>query len=213
MLDEARAGAAEGLVVVADHQTAGRGRLGRTWVAPPGSSLLVSVLFRPRALEAGHLLTTAVALAACDACERVAGVAPDLKWPNDLLVDDRKLGGILAEAEGVLVVVGLGLNVNWTSGAPEGAVALNPLAGRDVDRAALLDELLLSLDVRHGAPDLMDAYRARCSTIGRRLRVELAGGDLAGTAVEIDDDGALVVDVDGERRRVLAGDVVHVRPA
>ena len=213
MLDEARADAAEGLVVVADHQTAGRGRLGRTWVAPSGSSLLVSVLFRPRALEAGHLLTTAVALAACDACERVAGVAPDLKWPNDLLVDDRKLGGILAEAEGAVVVVGLGLNVNWTSGAPEGAVALNQLAGRDVDRAALLDELLLSLDVRHGAPDLMDAYRARCSTIGRRLRVELAGGDLAGTAVEIDDDGALVVDVDGERRRVLAGDVVHVRPA
>ena len=119
----------------------------------------------------------------------------------------------VSKAEGAVVVVGLGLNVNWTSGAPEGAVALNQLAGRDVDRAALLDKLLLSLDVRHGAPDLMDAYRARCSTICRRLRVELAGGDLAGTAVEIDDDGALVVEVDGERRRVLAGDVVHVRPA
>ena len=213
MLDEARAGAAEGLVVVADHQTAGRGRLGRTWVAPPGSSLLVSVLFRPRALEAGHLLTTAVALAACDACERVAGVAPDLKWPNDLLVDDRKLGGILAESDGPAVVVGLGLNVNSASGAPETAVALGRLAERDVDRDALLAELLRSLDARHGAADLMDAYRARCVTIGRRVRVELTGGDFAGTAVGIDDGGALVVEVDGERRRVLAGDVVHVRPA
>src|SRR5438093_6330551 len=141
LLDEARAGAGEGLAVVADHQTAGRGRLGRTWVAPPGSSLLVSVLFRPRSLEAGHLLTTAVALAACDACGRVAGVAPDLKWPNDLLVDDRKLGGILAEAEGPAVVVGLGLNVSSTSGAPETAVALREVAGHDVDRAALLDWL------------------------------------------------------------------------
>src|SRR3989442_14189547 len=80
LLDEARAGAAEGLVVVADHQTAGRGRLGRTWVAPPGSSLLVSVLFRPRSLETGHLLTTPVPRAAFDAGEGVAGVAPDLQW-------------------------------------------------------------------------------------------------------------------------------------
>src|SRR5205085_11091393 len=144
LLDEARAGAPEGLVVVADHQTAGRGRLGRTWVAPAGSSLLVSVLFRPRSLEAGHLLTTAVALAACDACERVAGVAPDLKWPNDLLVDDRNLGGILAEAEGTAVVVGLGLNVSRPSGAPETAIALGQLAGRDIDRGELLDVLLLS---------------------------------------------------------------------
>src|SRR5438876_4697526 len=142
VLDEARAGAAEGLVVVADHQTAGRGRLGRTWVAPPGSSLLVSVLFRPGSLEAGHLLTTAVALAACDACERVAGVAPDLKWPNDLLVGNLKLGGILAEADGAAVVVGLGLNVNRASGAPETAVALGELAERDVDADALLAELL-----------------------------------------------------------------------
>src|SRR5947208_2273673 len=137
LLDEARAGAAEGLVVVADHQTAGRGRLGRTWVAPPGSSLLVSVLFRPRSLETGHLLTTAVAVAACDACEGVAGVAPDLKWPNDLLVGDRKLGGVLAEAEGAAIVVGLGLNVNWPAGAPDTAVALSHVAGRDVDRARL----------------------------------------------------------------------------
>ena len=97
--DLARAGAPEGVVVVADHQTAGRGRLGRVWDAPPGSSLLMTVLLRP-ALDAArlHLVTMAVALAAADACAEVAGFVPELKWPNDLVVQDRKLAGILAEA-------------------------------------------------------------------------------------------------------------------
>jgi BirA family biotin operon repressor/biotin-[acetyl-CoA-carboxylase] ligase len=126
LLDAARAGAPEGAVAVADYQRAGRGRLGRRWEAPPGSNLLVSVLLRPRlAVEELHLCTVAVALAATAACEQGAGVVPDLKWPNDLMVGGRKLGGILAEAlpagtglegEGSTtpaVVVGLGLNVGW----------------------------------------------------------------------------------------------------
>ena len=126
LLDEARAGAPEGAVAVADYQSAGRGRLGRRWEAPPGSNLLVSVLLRPRlAVEELHLCTVAVALAAAGACERGAGVVPDLKWPNDLMVGGRKLGGILAEAlpagtgaagaggSTPAVVVGLGLNVRW----------------------------------------------------------------------------------------------------
>src|SRR5439155_18288114 len=97
--DLARAGAPEGVVVVADHQTAGRGRLGRAWEAPPGSSLLMTVLLRP-ALDAArlHLVTMAVALAAADACAEAAGFAPALQWPNDLVVQDRKLAGIIAEA-------------------------------------------------------------------------------------------------------------------
>src|SRR4051812_27340870 len=108
------AGAPEGLAAVADHQTAGRGRLGRAWVAPPGASLLLSVLFRPDlAPERLHLTTAAVALAAAEACEAVAGVLPVLKWPNDLLVGDRKLAGVLAESRLPAVVVGIGLNVNW----------------------------------------------------------------------------------------------------
>src|SRR5213078_4741069 len=98
--DLARAGAPEGVVVVADHQTAGRGRLGRTWVAPPGSSVLMSVVLRPTvAPERRHVVTLALALAARDACVEVTGVMPDLKWPNDLLVTERKLAGILAEAD------------------------------------------------------------------------------------------------------------------
>jgi len=99
LLDEARAGAPEGVVVVADYQHAGRGRLGRRWEAPAGSNLLVSVLLRPAlAVEELHLCTVAVALAAADACERAAGLVPQLKWPNDLVVGDRKLAGILAES-------------------------------------------------------------------------------------------------------------------
>ena len=122
LLDQARAGAAEGVVAVADYQSAGRGRLGRRWEAPPGSNLLASVLLRPAlAADELHLCTVAVALAAVAACERGAGVAAELKWPNDLMVGGRKLAGILAEAlprgpggrRATVVVVGLGLNVRW----------------------------------------------------------------------------------------------------
>src|SRR4051794_23009041 len=121
LLDEARGGADEGAVVVADHQTAGRGRLGRTWVAPPESGLLLSVLLRPTfGVELAHLATAAVGLAAADACRDVAGVVAGLKWPNDLVAvapdgQERKLAGVLAEADlrgGVLaaIVVGIGIN-------------------------------------------------------------------------------------------------------
>jgi BirA family biotin operon repressor/biotin-[acetyl-CoA-carboxylase] ligase len=129
LLDQARAGAPEGMAAVADYQSAGRGRLARRWEAPPGSNLLTSVLLRPvLPVEDLHLCTVAVALAAADACERGAAVTPELKWPNDLMVRGRKLGGILAEAlpaapaapgapggspAAPAVVVGLGLNVRW----------------------------------------------------------------------------------------------------
>src|SRR5688500_9752782 len=123
----ARAGAPDGVVVGADHQTAGRGRRGRTWDSRPGASLLVSVVLRP----APALVTLAAGVAAAEACEAVAGVAVELKWPNDLLVDGAKLGGILSELVGHAAVVGLGLNLKW---APAGAAVL----GGDVDRDALL---------------------------------------------------------------------------
>ena len=241
-LELARQGVPEGLVVVADHQTAGRGRLGRSWEAPPGSSLLMSVLLRPSlAPERLHLTTVAVALAAADACEEVAGFRPTLKWPNDLVVDDRgaaseskrrrsraeretsrKLGGILAEAlEPGVVVVGLGLNVTWSQ-PPRGleaiGVAMNQVAGTGVDRERVLAAILAALerryrDLREEPDELVAAYRRGCSTIGRDVRVELASEVFTGTAVEVNDDGHLVVDDnDGARRVVAAGDVVHVRP-
>ena len=222
-LELARQGVPEGLVVVADHQTAGRGRLGRSWEAPPGSSLLMSMLLRPSlAPERLHLTTVAVALAAADACEEVAGFRPALKWPNDLVVDDRKLGGILAEVPGPgAVVVGLGLNVTWSQ-PPDGleaiGVAMNQVAGAGVDRERVLAAILANLErryreLREAPDDLVTAYRRGCSTIGRDVRVELATGSFTGTAAEVTDEGHLVVDdAKGGRRVVAAGDVVHVRP-
>jgi BirA family biotin operon repressor/biotin-[acetyl-CoA-carboxylase] ligase len=240
LLDVAAAGGADGVVLVADHQTAGRGRLDRSWSAPPGASLLVSVLLRPRmAVGDAHLLTTAAGLAAAEACRRVAGVDVHLKWPNDLVILQeeeaptptgsgyRKLGGILAESlvEGdalVAVVVGLGLNVNWPEELPADladlAVALNHVVGHAVDREELVVVLLRELERTLDDPAaIMGRARERSATLGRQVRVELGDGVVEGRAAAIDDDGELLVDVTGTdgvtvRRRVVAGDVVHLRP-
>lgn len=195
-------------MAVADHQTAGRGRLGRTWEAPPGANLLASFLLRPvLPAERLHLVTAAVALAAADACEAVAGVVPDLKWPNDLLVGDAKLGGILAESALPLVVVGLGLNVGW---APPGAACL----GADVSRDGVLDALLDRLGERVADWEgVARDHRRRCATLGRDVRIELADETFTGVAADITDDGHLLVDVGACLRTVTAGDVVHLRPA
>lgn len=229
LLGRAGAGAAEGLVAVADAQRAGRGRLLRTWQAPPGTSLLVSVLLRPALpVPRLQLAVACMALATVEACADVAGVRPGIKWPNDLVLGagDEKLGGILAEAdlpavvvglgpdvEQAAVVVGLGLNVDWPAGTlPAGAAALGP-----VDRDVLLDALLGHLGSLYGDwPRVAEEYRAACVTVGRSVRVELADGMLTGTAVGVTGEGHLLVD-HGEgdatsRRTVTAGDVVHLRP-
>ena len=212
----AREGAPEGVVVVADHQTAGRGRRGRSWDAPPGSSLLASVLLRPPAARA-HLAGMAVGLAAVAACAEAAGVAATLKWPNDVVVVAGKLGGVLAEVVGGpgegAVVVGLGLNVAWDAPLPPGGVDLRGLSGRIVDRHALLVAFLVALEERCGqAPGrLVSDYRARCSTIGTPVRVDLATEVVTGIAAAVEDDGRLVVETGADRRTVAAGDVVHLR--
>ena len=222
---QARLGAPAGLVAVADHQTAGRGRLGRRWESPPGANLLASVLLRP-ALEPAdlHLCTTAVALAAIDACDEEAGVLARLKWPNDLLVDGAKVAGILAEAEFAdddvaAVVVGIGINVGWPGPPEAGGTSLEAAGGSAVDRRALLDRLLGALTPRRVALDgaagrlaLADEGRRRCATIGEQVKVTVEGEEISGRAVAIDDAGRLVVETPtGAARTVTAGDVVHVR--
>ncbi len=219
LLDEARAGAPAGLVVVADHQTAGRGRLGRTWVAPPGSSLLLSVLLRPDTpVERRHGLVMAAGLAMAEAVEATTGVVAGLKWPNDLLVGDRKLGGVLAEATGDALVVGIGVNLEWHDVPSELAAiatACNLEGGRPVDRADVLGAFLDRYAVH--LADLGSAharYEARLTTLGRRVRVEQTTGELVGVATGIDELGRLVVQLDaGGTEIVSAGDVVHLRPA
>lgn len=215
----AREGVSEGLVIVAEHQTAGRGRLGRVWESPAGASLLVSLLFRPAIVpDQAHLLTAAVGLAAAAACADLTGVRPDLKWPNDLLVGPRKLGGILAESDldGDLleaVVVGLGLNVTWAPG-PE-AIALSELNSAPVTPDAVLDLLLAELDQRYPALDGVAAeFRERCVTLGQRVHVEVGDGQFEGLAFGLSDEGLLGVETDdGARRWVSAGDVTHLRTA
>ena len=195
LLAAAATGAPDRSVLVADHQTAGRGRLDRRWNAPPGVNLLVSILFRTVPTPAS-VLTQRVGLAAIDACLVAAGVEAVLKWPNDLLVDDRKLAGILAQraADGS-IVVGLGLNVGW---APDGAASLHDAASLHGAASASaptpLDLLAALLTAFDALPDDIGArYRAALATLGRRVDVQVPGGRIDGRAVDIDGDGRLVV--------------------
>jgi BirA family transcriptional regulator, biotin operon repressor / biotin---[acetyl-CoA-carboxylase] ligase len=226
LLAAARDGAPHGTVRVTDLQTAGRGRLGRVWSAPSGSGLLCSVLLRPLRRAVPHGATWAVSLAARRACSAVAGVEPQLKWPNDLLVGERKLAGVLAESvadAGAIsaVVVGIGVNVGWTAPPPpeiaERAVTLSEAAGRPVDRDELLRAMLGALaplvDEWHRDPGALAArYRDALTTLGQSVRVELSDGELHGVATAVTDEGALVLqDGAGDRHVVHVGDVVHLR--
>ncbi len=205
LLAAADSGAPDRSVLVARHQTAGRGRLDRRWEAQPGANLLVSLLFR-EIPESPHVLTQRVGLAAIAACEQVAGVKSSLKWPNDLLVEGAKLAGVLAQAKlgaQPAVVVGLGLNVGW---APEGSARL----GDGVDPLDVLAAMLQAYDDLPADVSLL--YRDNLGTLGRSVRVELPDGVVEGRALDVEPDGRLVVlDVCGITHRFAVGDIVHLR--
>jgi len=187
------AGLPIGSIVMADEQTAGRGRLDRRWESPPGTGLLVTYVLAPR-----PLLVFAAGVAAAEAC----GSQVRLKWPNDLVVDGRKLGGVLAELRGDRALVGIGINLTWS---PPGAAQL------DADREMLLADLsrLLSDWLKASDAAILGAWRDRSWTLGQRVRVEGPNEAFEGVAEDIDADGALLV----AGRRVIAADVVRVRPA
>ncbi|MGY1845013.1 biotin--[acetyl-CoA-carboxylase] ligase [Modestobacter sp. SYSU DS0875] len=224
--DEAEGQVAEGLVLVAEHQAAGRGRLDRTWTSPPRAGLTVSVLLRPdvpAARRAWLSLLTGVALA--EAVGEVAGVRASLKWPNDLLAPGgAKLAGILAESAGTAVVVGVGLNVSTTAGElPGTGTSLALVRGAPVDRSAVLLGLLRSLERRYrrwvevlGDPvssGLAADYLAWCSTVGSEVTVTMPDGSaLDGVAEAVDWDGRLVVRTPAGTVELASGDVRHVRP-
>lgn len=226
---QARAGAPAGAVLVADHQTAGRGRLDRAWLTPAGSALTFSVLLAPDRVPAARWpwLPLLVGIAVAEGVRRVAEVDCTLKWPNDVLVGDRKLAGILVErverAAGAVAVIGVGLNVSLTEDelpVPT-ATSLAVEGAATIDRTVVLREVLRSLEALFlqwqadgGDPKLglVDSYVRRCSTLGREVRVELPAGErLLGTATGIDTDGRLEVRTTEGRRMLGAGDVVHVR--
>jgi BirA family transcriptional regulator, biotin operon repressor / biotin---[acetyl-CoA-carboxylase] ligase len=231
----------EGQVLVAEQQTAGRGRLGRTWTSVPGASLTFSVLLRPATVPAARRgwLALLAGVAVASAVRSVTGggvsgggVGAVLKWPNDVLVGDRKLAGILAEQspDGSAVVIGMGINVATPADAlpvsPTGLAGTSLLVeGATVAREALLLEVLRQLERWYIAfradPDpvrtgLLDAYRPLCVTLGQKVRVELPiGRFMTGVARGIDPDGRLLIsDNPGDPPMAIsAGDVVHVRAA
>ncbi|MEU9762681.1 biotin--[acetyl-CoA-carboxylase] ligase [Streptomyces sp. NPDC047985] len=227
----AASGLAEGAVLVAEEQTAGRGRLDRTWTAPARSGLFFSVFLTPGDIPVARWgwlpLLTGVAMAT--GLARAAGVDTALKWPNDLLVtvagEERKTGGILAERAGDGVVVGTGLNVTLRAAElPVPAAGSLALAGAvSTDRETLLRGVLRSLEHWYGrwreadgdaaASGLQQAYAAGCATLGRTVRAQLPGDrTLTGEAVAIDGDGRLVLSTDeGLREPLSAGDIVHLR--
>jgi BirA family biotin operon repressor/biotin-[acetyl-CoA-carboxylase] ligase len=211
--ERARSGEPAGLVVVAEEQTAGRGRLDRAWVSPPRAGLTFSLLLRPVLPPVRWpWLPLLASVAVARALRSRAGVAAVLKWPNDVLVDGRKVCGLLAEAVGGALVVGIGLNVTTrASELPhEHTTSLLLEGARTADRDTLLRAVLREVTgVLADVEAAKVAYRDLCSTVGARVRIELpAEASVEGVADAVDDDGRLVVD--GTAYGV--GDVVHLRP-
>lgn len=221
-------GAPEGTLVATDYQSAGRGRLLREWTSPPRSGLMFSLLLRPAEVPAQHWpwLPLLTGCAVFEAVEAVAEVRPRLKWPNDVLLDDRKLCGILLERvetpTGPAAVVGVGLNVSTTAAELPGthATSLGIAGAATTDRATLLVAVIRALEALYAAwrsggdfpGGLRAAYLARCATVGRDVRVQLAPDRwLEGRAVDVDEGGRLVVRTTDSDHALGAGDVVHVR--
>ncbi len=223
---EARQGAPHGTLVVAEEQTAGRGRLERTWTSWPGASLCFSLVLRPNNVAPADApqLTHVVALAVARVLRRDLGIDARLKWPNDVVVDGRKVCGILVEMSCELdlihyVILGVGINVHRHTGHVEGdlagkAAALDEFMGVPVKRAPLLGAILESLEqcyktwLDRGFDEIRSEIRSLSSTLGRRVEVLAPDGSVAGVAVDIDSRGALVVrEPKGALRKIYAGDV------
>ncbi len=224
-MDDARrlaeSGASHGTVVVADEQTAGRGTKGRIWVSPPGQSLHATLILRPNTEQLTRLSIVS-AVAATDAVRAATTLEPTLKWPNDIQIEHRKLGGILIEAEWSegrpkYALVGIGININfdpapWATQIDRPATSLMIELGARQPREPVLAALLHAFDQRFAEADsaeLHELWASRLNTLNQRVTVTLAGGEqIVGLAVAVNDAGALVVETEtGERRSFIAGEV------
>lgn len=220
----ARAGARDGTVLITDNQTAGRGRLDRSWTTPPGVSVACSALVRPGPVGADRWpwLSLMAGVGLVTGVRRATGLAAGLKWPNDVLVGERKLCGLLAERvdtpAGPAVVIGFGINVSMAAeDLPVASATSLLLEGAATDKTALMIEVLTALNEayvqwRQDPAALAARYAALCVTLGQQVRVVLGGADeVTGTAVGIGDSGGLRVRTPTGERVLAAGDVVHVR--
>ena len=209
-------GAPEGCVVVGDAQSAGRGRLGRTWVSPAGAGLYVSIVLRPEG-DVIPLVTIGAGVALSEGIQAATGLRPDLKWPNDVLVAGRKVAGILAEGTVRYVILGLGINVLPAAYPPDvasRATSLERELGRAIDRGSLLVECLSSFATRYAElrqgqrAAVVDAWRDRAvGSLKKRVRWEAQGTRMEGIAEDIDADGALLVRTPDGTVRVISGEV------
>ncbi len=233
----ATGGAAHGAVVAADAQLSGRGRMGRAWHSPPGAGLYVSVVLRPESFAdpvargsaaAASRVTLTAGVALADALRNATGLPAAIKWPNDLVIGPRKVCGILAEGAATgealrHVILGFGVNVLSSAYPPEiadRATSIEAELGRPVDRGAVFAESLACLAERlreisaGGFGAVLDAWRALApSSVGTRVQISTAGGWIDAVTSGIDRDGALVVQIEGSLRRVIAGEVRWGAPA
>jgi len=218
-------GAPGGTLVLAESQTKGRGRLGRGWFSPKYKGIYLSLLLRPAILPSGSpLLTLLSAVSICEAVKKAVGLELQIKWPNDVLLHNKKLAGILTEMNAEVdkvnfVVIGIGLNVNndKKSLIPQ-AASLKEAAGQPVSRVLLLQELLRRIENNYflledkGARVIVDRWRSLSLTLGRRVKIYYQHKHIEGSAVDVDEDGTLLIRKDsGLIQKVSSGDVVHCR--
>ncbi len=218
-------GMPEGTLVVAETQTKGRGRLGRHWSSPKHKGIYLSLIFRPK-ISPGEapMLTLLAAVSICEAIKEIATLEAKIKWPNDILFHNKKLGGILTELSAEMdevkfIVIGIGLNVNNDSKSlTEGATSIREQKKESLNRVELLQEILRRIEENYlifqkkGSGIIIDKWRIHNITLGRRVRISAHKEHLEGDAVDIDSDGGLLVRNDsGLTQKVMAGDVVHCR--
>lgn len=222
-------GAEEGEVVISESQEGGRGRLGRQWFSPAFLNLYLSVILRPNILpHQASLITLMAAVATADAIREFSALLPLIKWPNDILLRDRKVAGLLNEIHSEIdrihfVVLGIGVNLNtdenmFSKEIQATATSLKIEMGHTISRKGFLQSLLRRLErwysifLEEGNAVILKAWRDRARVEGRRVKVTSFGETLAGTAIDVDSDGALILQTeDGERKRVVAGDIEYYR--
>jgi BirA family transcriptional regulator, biotin operon repressor / biotin---[acetyl-CoA-carboxylase] ligase len=223
----ALSGAEEGEVVLSELQEKGKGRLGRQWFSPPSLNLYLSVILRPRIPpHQAPLITLMAAVATTDAIRKFSGLLPSIKWPNDILLRDRKVAGLLNEIHSEMdrvhfVILGIGVNLNmdeekFSKEIRSIATSLKIEMGQTVSRKDFLQSLLLELErwysifLEEGGAVVLKAWKDRADIRGREVKVTSFGETVVGTAIDVDSDGALILETgDGKQRRVMAGDVEY----
>jgi len=222
-------GAREGEVVIAESQKKGRGRLGREWFSPPFSNLYLSVILRPKIPpHQASLITLMAAVATAEALRKFSGLDPRIKWPNDVLLNDRKVAGLLneihSEADRIhFVILGIGINLNMDESMVSKeirsrATSLKKEMGQTISRKEFLKTLLEELEtwyevfLEEGGTIILEAWRDRAQIQGKQVNVTSFGETLRGVAIDVDADGALILETEtGERKRVVAGDVEYAK--